>query len=65
LEALEDRTAPATFLVTNANSSGLGSFAQAILDANAQPGTNTIAFDVNGGGAQPSERYSPPSRTQW
>jgi hypothetical protein len=52
LEPLEQRVALSTFLVTNTNSSGSGSFAQAILDANATPGKNTIAFDVNGGGAQ-------------
>src|SRR5208283_584475 len=34
----------ATFLVTNTNDSGVGSLRQAILDANANPGADTIDF---------------------
>jgi hypothetical protein len=40
----------ATFSVTNTNDSGAGSLRQAILDANANPGLDTIAFDIPGGG---------------
>ncbi len=35
----------ATFVVTNGNDSGVGSLRQAILDANANPGPDTIVFD--------------------
>ncbi|MBE9135552.1 Ig-like domain-containing protein, partial [Tychonema sp. LEGE 07196] len=35
-----------TFLVTNTNDSGPGSLRQAILNANAHPGTDTIAFQI-------------------
>jgi hypothetical protein len=41
-----------TFTVTNTDDSGAGSLRQAILDANANAGTDTIAFDIPGGGAQ-------------
>lgn len=36
----------ATFTVTNTNNSGVGSLRQAILDANANPGADTILFDA-------------------
>ena len=36
----------ATFIVTNTNDSGAGSLRQAITDANASPGTDTIAFNI-------------------
>ena len=39
-----------TFTVTNTNASGPGSLAQAIFDANANPGGDTIAFDIPGNG---------------
>ncbi|MBI3412125.1 MAG: hypothetical protein HY040_27655 [Planctomycetes bacterium] len=58
LEALEDRLAPATFLVTTAADNGNnaapvpGSLRQAILDANANLGADLIAFDIGGGGVQ-------------
>ena len=42
--------AAATFTVTNTNDSGAGSLRQAILDANANPGLDTIAFDIPGSG---------------
>jgi hypothetical protein len=42
--------AAATFTVTNTNDSGPGSLRQAILDANANPGLDTIAFDIPGAG---------------
>ena len=40
----------ATFTVTNTNDSGPGSLRQAILDANGNAGTDTIAFDIPGSG---------------
>ena len=40
----------ATFTVTNTADSGAGSLRQAILDANASPGLDTIAFNVTGAG---------------
>jgi parallel beta-helix repeat protein len=46
LQGLESRIAPATFNVTNTNDSGAGSFRQAILDANAASGVDTIAFST-------------------
>lgn len=52
-EALEDRLAPATFMVLNTDDSGAGSLRQAILDANDSPNGDTpdlIAFDVPGPG---------------
>ncbi len=42
----------ATFTVTNTNDSGAGSLRQAILDANANPGLDTIAFNISGSGVQ-------------
>ncbi len=39
-----------TFTVTNTNDSGAGSLRQAILDANANAGTDTIAFNIPGSG---------------
>src|SRR3954454_17993418 len=52
VEALEGRAVPATFPVTNTADAGPGSLRQAILDANANPGTDTIAFHVGSGGVQ-------------
>jgi parallel beta-helix repeat protein len=42
----------ATFMVTNTNDSGAGSLRQAILDANTNPGADTIAFSIVGAGVQ-------------
>jgi Calx-beta domain-containing protein/VCBS repeat protein/carboxypeptidase family protein len=42
----------ATFSVTNTNDSGTGSLRQAILDANTNPGTDTITFNIPGSGVQ-------------
>jgi len=43
------RAAPAaTFVVTNINDSGPGSLRQAILDANANPGLDSINFNITG-----------------
>ena len=51
LESLEGRWLPSTFMVVNTDNAGAGSLRQAILDANAAPGTNEIDFDIGGGGA--------------
>jgi hypothetical protein len=40
----------ATYTVTNVSDSGPGSLRQAILDANTNPGADTIAFDIPGAG---------------
>ncbi|MBN9523109.1 right-handed parallel beta-helix repeat-containing protein, partial [bacterium] len=45
VELLENRSVPATFWVTNTSDGGAGSLRQAITDANARPGRDTIAFD--------------------
>ena len=42
LQALEDRRTPATFTVNNTSDSGAGSLNQAILDANAAAGADSI-----------------------
>ncbi|NJL89086.1 MAG: DUF4347 domain-containing protein [Coleofasciculaceae cyanobacterium SM2_1_6] len=42
----------AVFTVTNTNDSGAGSLRQAILDANANPGFDTINFNIGLGGPQ-------------
>ena len=42
----------ATYMVTTTADSGPGSLRQAILDANANPGTDAIAFNIPGTGVQ-------------
>ena len=42
--------AATTFTVTNTSDSGAGSLRQAITDANANPGADTIAFNITGSG---------------
>jgi hypothetical protein len=44
--------APNTFVVNNTNNSGAGSLRQAILDANATAGTQTITFNIPGAGVR-------------
>src|SRR5918995_5038985 len=39
----------ATFVVTNTNDSGPGSLRQAILDANANPGSDVVNFNIGSG----------------
>src|SRR5262245_59265312 len=48
VRALEDRLAPALFTVTNLADSGAGSLRQAVLDANALAGMDSIDFAVSG-----------------
>lgn len=43
---------PAAFAVTTTADAGPGSLRQAILDANAAAGADTIAFNIPGGGVQ-------------
>src|SRR5262245_55678346 len=52
LEHLDERLLLTTYTVTNVNDAGPASLRQAILDANANPGKDTIAFDIGGGGVQ-------------
>jgi hypothetical protein len=52
VELLEDRVTPSTFLVVNTNDTGPGSFRQAIIDANANPGADSIQFNIPGFGVQ-------------
>lgn len=48
VEHLEDRVVLSAFSVTNLNDSGVGSFRQAIQDANSHAGADTITFNVAG-----------------
>jgi hypothetical protein len=48
LEQLEDRSVPSTFSVLNLHDSGAGSLRQAILNANSNPGSDIIHFNVAG-----------------
>ena len=48
----ETRAVAATFTVTNTSNDGAGSLRQAILDANANTGADTIAFNIPGSGVQ-------------
>src|SRR5262249_39378786 len=50
LEGLESRAVPTVFTVTNGNDSGAGTLRQAILDANAAPGLDSISFNIPGSG---------------
>src|SRR5687768_12310874 len=52
VERLEGRTLLSTFTVVNTSNSGAGSLRQAIIDANTNPGADTIDFNVGGGGQQ-------------
>jgi hypothetical protein len=49
LEVLEERTLLSTFTVLNTNDSGPGSLRQAMLDANSNPGPDTIRFQIGTG----------------
>jgi titin len=50
LDVLEGRLLPTIYMVNTVADAGGGSLRQAILDANAHPGSNTIAFNIGGGG---------------
>jgi titin len=56
---LEDRLLPSVFWVTNTNNDGPGSLHQAIEDANANPGTDRIWFDIEPGGPRTISLTSP------
>ena len=65
LEALEDRNLLNTYLVTSTADALAGTLRQAILDANAHPGADTIKFSIGGGGMQSIAPLSPlPTLTQ-
>jgi hypothetical protein len=49
---LEERRLLSTFVVLNTNDSGFGSFRQALLDANTNPGLDSIVFNIGAGGVQ-------------
>src|SRR5205814_5725954 len=49
----------ASFVVANTNDSGPGSLRQAILDANASPGPDTISFAISGAGMHTIALLSP------
>jgi hypothetical protein len=59
LEVLEGRRLPSVYTVSTTNDSGAGSLRQAILDANADHGPDTIAFNIGGGGVQTIRPTSP------
>jgi titin len=59
LEALEDRLVFSVYAVINTADSGEGSLRQAILDANAHPGRDTIIFDIPGAHAHTIKPLSP------
>jgi hypothetical protein len=63
LQALEGRIAPATFTVSNTNDSGTGSLRQAILDANAAAGADTIVFSSLFNSAQTISLTTTPDST--
>ena len=52
VEQFEVRLLPSTFTVLNPNDSGAGTLRQAILDANAAGGSNSIAFHIAPSGVQ-------------
>ncbi len=52
LEVLEDRLAPAVYTVSNTDDAGAGSLRQAITAANANPGANSITFNIQGAGVK-------------
>lgn len=58
-EVLETRTLLSALVVTNIDDSGAGSLRQAILDANANAGFDTISFDIAGGGHQTIDLATP------
>jgi Ca2+-binding RTX toxin-like protein len=59
IECLETRDLLSVFTVTNTNDSGTGSLRQAILDANANSGADTIQFAIAVSGVQTISPTSP------
>ena len=59
IDLLENRVLMTIFTVTNTDDSGPGSLRQAILDANDNPGLDTIAFNIKNGGLQIIHPTSP------
>ncbi|HKQ06987.1 MAG TPA: BACON domain-containing carbohydrate-binding protein [Blastocatellia bacterium] len=57
--AIVQTQAQATFTVTNTEDAGAGSLRQAILDANANPGADTIRFQIPGSGVPTIAPLSP------
>jgi Calx-beta domain-containing protein len=55
----QPNTVTAPFVVTNTNDDGAGSLRQAILDANATPGFDTINFNIPGSGVKKISLASP------
>src|SRR5262249_31930322 len=53
LEVLEDRVCPSIYTVTSIADSGAGSLRDAITQANANVGTDTINFNISGTGVHP------------
>src|ERR1700722_17813808 len=49
VEALEQRCMPSVYTVSSTANSGAGSLRQAILNANSNPGTDTIQFSIGTG----------------
>jgi titin len=64
LEILEDRRLLSVFTVTNTDDSGAGSLRQAILDSNANPGSNTIQFAIDSGAQTIAPSSALPTITQ-
>jgi hypothetical protein len=56
---LPSASAATTFTVINTNDSGAGSLRQAILDANAATGADTIAFNIPGSGVKTIKPVTP------
>jgi hypothetical protein len=56
---LSGHASAATFTVTNTDDSGPGSLRQAILDANATPGADLIAFNIPGSGVHTISPLTP------
>jgi hypothetical protein len=59
LEALEGRLLPSVYTVINTADGGEGSLRQAILDADAHPGPDTVIFDIPGAGMHTIQPLSP------
>jgi hypothetical protein len=56
VELLEDRRVPTAYSVSTTGDSGPGSLRQAILDANSNPGPDTIQFGI-GSGSKTTDRH--------